>query len=1540
MAGSVKHVVLETRLDGAGLNAGLKQASQNIRTATNQWKADFSRLSSTGDFTSALGTKIKGLGKVLDEEKIKLREIKQAMIDAGQDGGRAGQNLITAYKEQSAQVAKLEQQLKKTRAAYAVQKTGIKDLRDESKMLQLQTEQASRIQGALNNKYSEARVKASGYSEQMRNLKSQIDAQRQALSIYANELGSSSDEYKKTSANVTKLTGDLRVMEAEYSQLGKQVGNATLGQTLTADKLVKSGDKMLTAGRNISMAGATMVPVTYAVGAALADGAKKSIDLNNTLTETYQIITDGNGTFAGQEKFIASYGEQIRGLSVKWGVSQKSIAVGMQEVIRAGYDQKTALGIASGALKTSAATGEDYGKILSGTTQIMSQFGLNVGTSSQKVKAAAKVNSMIAKVANDTQTSYVGLSQAMTKVGPIAKNMGYSVQETAAMIGYMSNRGIDASQAGNNLRMVMQRLAAPTADAAGALKELGISANDSKGDMRALPDIMADLEEKTKKMGSAEKQQYIKRIFGAYATTAANALLDGTPEIEKEAKAAGDAASNGYTDSLAKGNMKSAQMQIKVFTAQFDAMKIEFAEKVLPTIISVMKEIRNLMSAFDDLSPSQKKMIANTVLIAAAVGPLLIAFGGLTAGVGAFLKVAGKLSMMVSVAGWLATGRKEAGLFAKSMELMGLSTTKGTGMMGLLGKGATTAGASVAGAGSAISGTSATIGGLETAGAAAAGGLGMTALAVTGVVAAAALGVGALYLYNKHQIAVSEQAAKSAEKVKTYGADVSDATAKQLDGIQANSVKTQYALSQLGDAKINTGELDNAKKAMDNFSDSVDKAYEKKNSNLDSKIKEIDTLISKTSGQTRQALENEKAWLLGSKANNQQTIDQLSENKKKAAEIYDQISKQGGQATKDQINALNEINKQTVNAAVDSMKKLKKPVREAIKQALDNQDLSKQSLTTLENSFGTMTKIIGNNLKDQVSATKEAAKYIKKETAWNDFFKNNAEAIKPMADTMSAALKKVETNTLTGLPSLNAYGEAVNGMRKQVEAAGIDWDQYRVHFGVATESQMAGMTNLIQIGAQWNSQTLGIKKAEFKTAGIEQLSGGMIKFKDFNNMTDAERKATIKSLGNQDLTALIAKGSEFDQKAPEAVKKAVLKSIGKGDVDQAIDTAKNFNSLPEGIKTLTTNAKGKEQVDQATAAVQLWNGLPEKAKTALAKKSGDDQVKFITNMLNNWNQLPTKVKTVIGKQLGKGDVDAASRSLDNFNSKNPKPKQVKSSQTGKGSVDSASSSLDKFNGKRPQHKTVTTSQIGKGNVDASSSSLDNFNGKRPQHKTVFSSQSGKGNVDAATRSIDNFSSRGNSYRRVTLDSIVNNITNWITKKRRGGATSAAGFEGGDVWLGDGGKNEPYVTPQGQVGISPSDWTATNLPQGTKIYPSISAMKTLTGVDATQYAKIPKFASGGTYRDTVNANNANIQALNKVNSVQNGSTTSPTTIMQPVDMSVVMQILEVLTTTLPAIQKSSEESLNKNGFPDINTIAKAVDQNLALNQVLANRSRGM
>lgn len=83
------------------------------------------------------------------------------------------------------------------------------------------------------------------------------------------------------------------------------------------------------------------------------------------------------------------------------------------------------------------------------------------------------------------------------------------------------------------------------------------------------------------------------------------------------------------------------------------------------------------------------------------------------------------------------------------------------------------------------------------------------------------------------------------------------------------------------------------------------------------------------------------------------------------------------------------------------------------------------------------------------------------------------------------------------------------------------------------------------------------------------------------------------------------------------------------------------------------------------------------------------------------------------------------------------------------------------------------------------------------------------------------------------------------------ATRATGdpyFQGGNVWLGDGGRREPYLTPSGHFGVSNNDWQLHNLEKGTRIWPSTQAFKTESRYSdkLKQFLQyIPKFAKGGT-----------------------------------------------------------------------------------------------
>lgn len=1397
MAG--EDIVAVARLNATEFYGTLRQMNSEINSQTREWKAQFSALSKSGDWVGAYKAKVEGLNNVYTSQQEKIKSLRSQMDALSKSSDIKDVNelkkLTNELKTAEAQARLFDTQLKNASIAYERAQTGIHELATEHKILSEITKANSAVFEKQGLQFTANAEKARGLIAETQNLTKQFNAQEQMLKVLKSAYSAYTEEEKQADTYAIQLARDIKLQETsmlqtssairnnqtEYKALGYNIANVGQGVTQTADHLNNMGKRLTASGQSLQQFGFFSQTASASMVAMFRQGIDGSAKLDQSLRETYNMLD--KKPEGGMSAFLKEYTGSIANLSKQWGVSQIDIANGMQEVIRAGYDEKSAFEIAKSSMQTAMATGEDYNQIMSGTTQIMSQFNLKTDDASKNMENASRVQNALAKIANDTQTSYVGLADAMSKVGPVAANMGYTVEQTGSLIGYMANKGIDAEQAGNNLRMVFQRLAAPTAGANDALKALGVSATDAQGNMKKLPEIMEQINNATKNMGSAERQEYIKKIFGAYATTAANALLDGQDEIEKEAAAAGKAVSDGYTKGLSDSNIKGADAQIKIFKAQWQALSMEFATSIMPTLVKVMKTAGDLIKWFDQLDPSVKTMVADFIAFAAVISPLAIALGSVNIVFGTLLSTFSRGVPLIAGFASNLLKLKTATTVAKDIESVGVATTRAEKFASLAGGSMGIFSNSVAGAGAESVLATAGISSMAL-------GVGVAAVAV------AAAGAG-LYLYTKHQKDVQVEAARTAERVATYGADVNKATEKQLISIQDSSFKTQYALSQLGTATINTENIDNAKKAMDDFADSVQKAFEGKNKGLEDHIKKLDELINKTSGKTREALENEKAYLEGSKGVNQQHIDQLNDLKKQQADIFDAIQKQGGKATQDQINQLADINKQTVNQAIDSIKGLKEPIRQAIKQAMDNQDITKSSMTTLKEGFKEYNKVFGDSLSDSIKTTKEAAKEIGKTTAWGDFFKNNAEAMKPAAEMMSAALGKVQKDFRTGLPDTKSYSNTIDNLSASVKAAGIDWDQYRVHFGVASKEQNAAMNAMMQDMASWNAFPLKIKQARFKATGIEQLTGGLITFKEFNKLSDSQKKATIKAAGNQELTALLAKGSAFESMAPETVKKAVTKAIESGDVSGAINKIKNFNNLPEGIKNLVMNAHGTDQVKNAIAVMDFYNKLPEVAKTAFASKSGDDQVRIATAVMTNWNNLPENVKTAISKQWGKGDVDSAIATIDAWNARNPGPKQARSSA------------------------------------------------------------SGTGDVNAATNAIDAFSRRSDQTRTMTLRNIIHNITD-NSGGRAGGGTVQNGET--TTWLGDGGKNEPYVTPSGMMGISGNNWELHALEPGTIVYPSISAYTQMTG-NQIDPSMVPAFAGGGTVPYT-----SQMQTIDRVNSL--------------------------------------------------------------------------
>ena len=100
----------------------------------------------------------------------------------------------------------------------------------------------------------------------------------------------------------------------------------------------------------------------------------------------------------------------------------------------------------------------------------------------------------------------------------------------------------------------------------------------------------------------------------------------------------------------------------------------------------------------------------------------------------------------------------------------------------------------------------------------------------------------------------------------------------------------------------------------------------------------------------------------------------------------------------------------------------------------------------------------------------------------------------------------------------------------------------------------------------------------------------------------------------------------------------------------------------------------------------------------------------------------------------------------------------------------------------------------------------------------------------------------NAMRAITSQNWVASIGAWFT----GHATGTDYHSGGLAFLGDGGRREPFLTPDGMFGVSPATDTLYNLPRGTKVWSSIDKFKrdTLHKPYLANYlGLLPRFANG-------------------------------------------------------------------------------------------------
>ena len=350
----------------------------------------------------------------------------------------------------------------------------------------------------------------------------EADSLKQRLLSMSNPSKQMIDNLCRLETASTKAKNSWLEQKNVLSQLETKV--KTVGQSY--ESLIKRQEKL--AKRK---ALATKGLINYQSGKELVRNsfgyaAATGIALNSKMSGVIQTGAGFDSAMARVGAVSGASGEDLLALreqakelgkSTVWSSSQA--AEGQQYLAMAGFNKEQILKSMPGMLDLASAGGIDLGSAADIGSNILTGMGLDASE-------MGRVGDVLVNTFTKSNTNLTMLGETMKYAAPVAKSLGVSVEEAAAMAGKLGDAGIQGSMAGTTLRTVMLRLSAPSKEGAKALDALGVKTTDAAGNMRKMPEILADLNKAMAKMPEAQKAAYTKAIFETEAMSGAFVLME------------------------------------------------------------------------------------------------------------------------------------------------------------------------------------------------------------------------------------------------------------------------------------------------------------------------------------------------------------------------------------------------------------------------------------------------------------------------------------------------------------------------------------------------------------------------------------------------------------------------------------------------------------------------------------------------------------------------------------------------------------------------------------------------------------------------------------------------------------------------------------------------------------------------------------------------------------------------------------------------------------------------------------------------------
>lgn len=1042
--------------------------------------------------------------------------------------------------------------------------------------------------------------------------KARFEQLSQAENKNESEVNEAQEAYFGLLGTQSKLGLEVSNLESKFGGLTPKMAAAADKAHAMADRFTKVGDKLTSVGKTAT------VGLTAPIVAGLGYATKSAIDFDSQIQSMGSLLDDGTLSSKALKAELSNLGDASKKWSTQYGTSTSDINNGMSELIKKGYSYNQVLGAMPSILDAARASGDDFNSVMSVSTSTLEQFGLKSNNTAQMLKNTQRVTDSLTFVANKTSAGFSDMGNAMEYVGPVAHGLNMSLEQTASMIGLMSNQGIEGEKAGTALRGSLSALLTPSKQNMIGFKNLGVSVEDFKKGALTMPQMLDNIKEKSKDMTKQQLQSNLALAFGTEAQTGMNILVneggDALRNLTKETQN-----STGYTKKLAETMNNTSQANVQKFKAALNTLAITAGSQLLPEVTKLVKEGTKLVEWFSNLDEGTQQAIVKTLLFAAATGPALSGIGKMSQGLGALSNGYG------NVIQWLGRHTSASVADAAAQETLAAKGVKSVSTMSLLKSGAVGLGTKLGLIAPAAEGGAAGLTALATTGGIVAGGLVVTGLAVA---------AGAAYweLYGK-------KAAESGERTKKWGSDIGSSADKSASKIQDFEAKATVALNDTSSsAKTNGKNVEKAFKGMaDAAKDSAKQQYD------------AEQKIAKSVGGSAGKIISQDAE--SQNKSRQKSLKQMQSYYKQVQSITKNARDNNVALTADQKTEIINLQKQMAEESVKTMGLSAKQQRQVL--AVLNGDIGKLSTETLGKMASTsnaaiqkgkasldteLVKLEDGHKKGLISDSKY---YEAKKAASNDFLNKEKTNLETYLSANIAYNQRMGDSHAKAVASAKSYLVDMLGLSKSEADALIEMatnQESAANSTVISTTKLSGAAK--KAANTWNSLVLDPKTGKLKTNAVEEVQKGLKSEETWNRLTFLLKKGKMTTNAKAVmLEAVIANGQWYKLTFQE--KKLLAKTNTAKTLMQALSDTGVWDNLKPKTQQLIAKAKTKTALDDVLKDIGVWDKLTPKQKDLLANAKTAAGVKKALKDIGAWKSLDPKIKNLIAKDLASANANAA-----------------------------------------------------------------------------------------------------------------------------------------------------------------------------------------------------------------------------------------------------------------------------------------------------------